>query len=525
MSTVKITTALISVADKTGLSALAALLHKHDIKLFSTGGTAKYLKADNIPVTDVCEYTQYDEMMNGRIKTLHPRIHGGLLGRCGIDDDIMQQHGIEHIQLLIVNLYPFIKTVANPGCTLTDAIENIDIGGPAMIRAAAKNHEKVTVLTSPTDYSSFMEALPHPEGITQALRLRYAAKAFAHTANYDSHITNYLTQICDKAKPAEHQALPATLNLRASKIHELRYGENPHQRAALYQDDTPDAPIATPFTQHQGKAISYNNLNDMETAVGCVQALSSPACVIVKHANPCGASSGNDLEHAYKQAYACDPTSAFGGIIAFNAPLDATCAARIAETQFVEMIIAPEITPQAQAVLKHKPNLRLISMGTPNPSANNRLEIKRLSYGILVQESDSKVVDAQQLRCVSTKQPTSEIMRDLMFAWHVAKYVKSNAVVYAKDLQIIGIGAGQTSRVGSAQLGLEKAAQAQFSTQGSVLASDAFFPFPDGVEAAAKAGILAIIQPGGSIRDEAVIKMADQYNIVMLFTDVRHFKH
>jgi phosphoribosylaminoimidazolecarboxamide formyltransferase/IMP cyclohydrolase len=514
--------ALLSVSDKTGLVDFAHGLDALGIALVSTGGTAGALRQAGVPVTDVSTLTGFPEIMDGRLKTLHPRVHGGLLGRRGTDDAVMAEHEIVPIDLLIVNLYPFEATTARPDCTLADAIENIDIGGPAMLRAAAKNHDHVAVVVDPTDYAEILEALSHG-GTTLTLRRRLAAKAYSHTARYDGVIANWLG-----ARPDGERIDPfaPTLNLAFELKQILRYGENPHQGGALYVEH--DAPAGTVATARvlAGKELSFNNIADADAALECVKAFrKTPACVIVKHSNPCGVALGADLGEAYEHAYACDPVSAFGGIIAFNRTLDAATAEKIIKRQFVEVVIAPDIDAGALAALAAKPNVRVLASGSWDENALSALDFKRIAGGLLVQDTDRDTLLMTDLKVVSKRVPDAAELRDLLFAWHVAMFVKSNAIVYAREGRTIGIGAGQMSRVVSAKIAAWKAAEAGLDVRGCGMASDAFFPFRDGIDAAAEAGIRAVIQPGGSMRDGEVIAAADEHDIAMVFTGVRHFRH
>ena len=513
--------ALLSVSDKTGVVDLARALAALGVDLLSTGGTAKALREAGIAVTDVSDVTGFPEIMDGRVKTLHPKIHGGLLGRDGVDDAVMAQHGIAPIDLLVVNLYPFEATVAQPGCRYDDAIENIDIGGPAMLRAAAKNHARTSVLVDPADYAALL-AMLQAGGTLPAQRRGFAAKAYAHTSAYDGQITQWLSPRA--ADPETPEAWPHTFNLSLGLASSLRYGENPHQRGALYLERNAPLGIVATARFLQGKELSYNNLADADAALECVKAFDAPACVIVKHANPCGVAVAADLMTAYDRAFAVDPTSAFGGIIAFNRELDAATAADILKRQFVEVVIAPSIAADALPHFAKKANVRVLATGAfgENPGC---LEIKRIAGGLLVQDADTDVLTAADLRVVSRLAPSEAQLRDLLFAWKVAMYVKSNAIVYARDLQTVGIGAGQMSRVVSAKIAGIKAAEAGLAVPGSVMASDAFFPFRDGIDAAAAAGIAAVIQPGGSMRDAEVIAAADEAGMAMVFTGRRHFRH
>ncbi len=521
---IEIKRALISVSDKTGIVELAKTLAMRDVEILSTGGTASLLMENGIHVTEVSSYTGFPEMMDGRVKTLHPKIHGGLLGRRGIDEDIMQEHGIQAIDLLVVNLYPFEKTVANPNTSLETAIENIDIGGPAMLRAAAKNYKAVTVLTDSDNYRHVTDELSNNDGaISEATRYDLAIKAFEHTARYDGAIANYFG--CLPAN-GEKEEFPRTYSIQVKKAQEMRYGENPHQRAAFYvEQGSTEASVSTSH-QYQGKQLSYNNMADTDAALECVKTFNNgPACVIVKHANPCGVSESDSLIAAYDHAYSTDPTSAFGGIIAFNQTLDAHTAKAIIERQFVEVIIAPEIDGEAIEVLSAKKNVRVLACGKWSNQMQPGLDFKRVNGGLLVQDRDLGMVTRDDLKVVTQRKPDDREMDDLLFTWKVAKFVKSNAIVYGRDRMTIGVGAGQMSRVYSARIAAIKAADAGLEVKGSVLASDAFFPFRDGLDAAADAGVTAVIQPGGSMRDDEVIAAADEHGIAMVFTGMRHFRH
>ncbi len=515
--------ALLSVSDKHGLLDLARALDALGVELLSTGGTARALREAGLPVREVREITGFPEIMDGRIKTLHPRIHGGLLGRRGTDDAVMAEHGIAPIDLLVVNLYPFERTVARPDCGLDEAIENIDIGGPAMLRAAAKNHAHVAVLVDPADYAPLIEALHGEGGTTLALRQRLAAKAYAHTARYDGLIADWLGAQIEHARG---EPFAPTLHLALRRAYSLRYGENPHQAGALYLEAGAAPGVAATARVLGGKELSYNNLADADAALECVKAFQrTPACVIVKHGNPCGVALGTDNLEAYQAAYACDPTSAFGGIIAFNQALDGATAAAILAQQFVEVVLAPEIDMDAQAAFTKKPNVRVLATGAWPEQAAPARELKRVAGGYLVQDTDRDTLLLTDLKVVSRRVPSSAELRDLLFAWHVAMYVKSNAIVYARDGRTLGIGAGQTSRVISARIAALKAQEAGQDLHGAALASDAFFPFRDGIDAAAAAGLRAVIQPGGSMRDAEVIAAADEHGMTMVFTGVRHFRH
>ncbi|MFP1761004.1 bifunctional phosphoribosylaminoimidazolecarboxamide formyltransferase/IMP cyclohydrolase [Lonsdalea quercina] len=520
--------ALLSVSDKAGIVEFAQALSERGVELLSTGGTARLLADAGLPVTEVSDYTGFPEMMDGRVKTLHPKVHGGILGRRGQDDAVMAQHDIQPIDMVVVNLYPFAQTVAKEHCTLADAIENIDIGGPTMVRSAAKNHNDVAIVVKSGDYSSIIDELDSHEGsLTDETRFDLAIKAFEHTAAYDSMIANYFGTLVpayhgDTSRPAGH--FPRTLNLNFIKKQDMRYGENGHQQAAFYiEEEVKEASVAT-ATQWQGKALSYNNIADTDAALECVKEFAEPACVILKHANPCGVAIGDSILDAYERAYKTDPTSAFGGIIAFNRELDEATAQAIVSRQFVEVIIAPSVSDAALRVTAAKQNVRVLTCGQWQQHIPS-LDFKRVNGGLLVQDRDLGMVDASQLRVVTERQPTEAELRDALFCWKVAKFVKSNAIVYARDNMTIGIGAGQMSRVYSAKIAGIKAEDEGLVVEGSVMASDAFFPFRDGIDAAAAVGITCVIQPGGSIRDDEVIAAANEHGIAMLFTDMRHFRH
>ncbi len=518
----KIERALISVSDKTGIVEFARALAARGVEILSTGGTARMLAEAGIGVVEVSDYTGFPEMMDGRVKTLHPKIHGGILGRRGTDDAVMAEHGIPPIDLVVVNLYPFEQTVADPACDLATAIENIDIGGPTLLRAAAKNHAAVTVVVDAADYDAVLADMEANQGaVSDALRYRLAVKVFEHTARYDGAIANYLGGRNFEGADAR---FPEALSLQFRKAQAMRYGENPHQAAAFYVEHAPaEASVAT-ARQLQGKALSYNNIADTDAALECVKQFDEgPACVIVKHANPCGVALGGNLLEAYDRAYSTDPESAFGGIIAFNGPLDEATARAIIERQFVEVIVAPQVEEAALAALAEKKNVRVLACGTWGEEAAPRLDFKRVNGGLLVQEADLDLI--AESRVVTRRQPTEEEMRDLLFTWRVAKFVKSNAIVYGRDGMTIGVGAGQMSRVNSARIAAIKAEHAGLEVKGSVMASDAFFPFRDGIDQAAEAGIQAVIQPGGSMRDEEVIAAADEHGMAMVFTGMRHFRH
>ena len=515
--------ALISVSDKSGIVDFARALDRHGVEILSTGGTYRLLKENGLPVVEVSEHTGFPEMMDGRVKTLHPKIHGGILGRRGTDDQVMDDHGIAPIDLVVVNLYPFEETVARPDCDLPLAIENIDIGGPTMVRAAAKNHQDVAIVVDSADYVRVLTELDeHEGGLTHPTRFDLAVKAFEHTAAYDSAIANYLG---GRTQDNDNADFPRTLNLNFHKAQDMRYGENPHQRAAFYvEKNSREASVST-AVQLQGKALSFNNVNDTDAALECVKPFADPACVIVKHANPCGVAIGADITQAYDLAFATDPTSAFGGIIAFNRELDAGTAKQIVDRQFVEVIIAPSISEDAQQVLAAKKNVRVMACGSLDGERKPALDYKRVTGGLLVQDRDLGMVDMSSINVVTQRQPSEEELNDLLFAWEVAKFVKSNAIVYARQGRTIGIGAGQMSRVYSARIAGIKAADEGLEVAGSVMASDAFFPFRDGIDAAAEAGIRAVIQPGGSMRDQEVIDAANEHGIAMVFTGMRHFRH
>ena len=521
--------ALLSVSDKSGIVDFAKGLITHGFRLLSTGGTYKLLKQHDLAVTEVAEYTGFAEMMDGRVKTLHPKIHGGILGRRGTDDAIMQEHGIDRIDMVVVNLYPFAQTVANPNVTKKDAIENIDIGGPTMVRAAAKNHDHVSIVTSPNDYAAILGELTANGHISDTTRFDLAVKAFEHTAHYDGMIANFLGNRLQSFESADQ--FPRTFNVQMDKAQDLRYGENPHQQAAFYVEKAQvngqkEASIAT-AKQLQGKELSYNNIADTDAALECVKSFDMPACVIVKHANPCGVAVDADLTHAYQKAFATDPESAFGGIIAFNRELDIKTAKAIVDQQFVEVIIAPSVADGVLDVTSAKKNVRVLVCGElPNPSERQaQFDFKRVTGGLLVQAQDLGLITLDDLKVVTKVPPTQQQFDDLLFTWQVAKYVKSNAIVYAKDGRTIGVGAGQMSRVNSARIAAIKAEHAGLSPVGAVMASDAFFPFRDGIDNAAAVGIKAIIQPGGSMRDDETIAAADEHGIAMVFTGMRHFRH
>ena len=514
--------ALLSVSDKTGLLELAKSLASHGVELLSTGGTAKALRDAGLAVKDVSEVTGFPEMMDGRVKTLHPLVHGGLLGRAGIDDAVMAQHGIGAIDLLVLNLYPFAQVSANPASSFADVIENIDIGGPAMLRSAAKNFARVAVATDPAQYAGIVEELKANAGALSAkTRFDLAVAAFNNVAFYDACISNFLSAKQDDGSQAQFSA---QANGNFVKVMDLRYGENPHQQAAFYRDLYPAPGSLATFTQLQGKELSYNNIADSDAAWECVRQFDAPACVIVKHANPCGVAVGVACGDAYELAYATDPTSAFGGILAFNTKLDAATCKAILDRQFVEVLIAPDYEDAALDYARKKANVRVLRIPMAKPSPGF-IDTKRVGSGMLMQTADDRVVTRDELKVVTRLAPSEAQFGDLLFAWKVAKFVKSNAIVYAKDNRTIGVGAGQMSRVYSARIAGIKAQDAGLQVEGSVMASDAFFPFRDGIDAAAEAGIKAVIQPGGSMRDNEVIAAADEHGIAMVFTGVRHFRH
>jgi phosphoribosylaminoimidazolecarboxamide formyltransferase/IMP cyclohydrolase len=519
---VTIRRALLSVSDKTGLIDFARALSARKVELLSTGGTARALRDAGLPVIDVSTYTGFPEIMDGRVKTLHPRVHGGLLGRRGVDDAVMAKHDIPRIDLLVVNLYPFAATVAKPDCTYAEAIENIDIGGPAMVRAASKNHESVTVIVDPADYQDVLADLEANAGATSIdTRSTLAAKAFAHTAKYDTMVSNYLMGREENVA----EPFPATLPLVYEKIQDLRYGENPHQRAAFYREPGVTGSCVASAKMLQGKELSFNNIADTDTAVECVRVFKEPACVIVKHANPCGVATSVSLTDAYDRAYRTDPTSAFGGIIAFNRELDEPTAVAITGRQFVEVIAAPSVSAEAAAVLATKANVRVLVVGALANQTNSEFEFRSVVGGLLVQSRDTALADPDTFKIVTQKKPTPTQYADLWFAWRVCKFVKSNAIVFARDGMTIGVGAGQMSRVYSTHVAALKAKDEGLVVEGSSMASDAFFPFRDGIDAAAAYGIKAIVQPGGSKRDDEVIAAADEHGMTMVFTGMRHFRH
>lgn len=517
--------ALISVSDKTGVLEFARELSALGVKLLSTGGTAKLLAENGLAVTEVADYTGFPEMLDGRVKTLHPKVHGGILARRDFPEHVaaLEQHGIPTIDMVVVNLYPFQQTVAKAECSLEDAIENIDIGGPTMLRSSAKNHKDVTVIVDPSDYAVVLaEMKANNNVVSYDTKFTLAKKVFAHTAQYDGAITNYLTSLGEDKAHTTRSAYPQTLNLHFDKVQEMRYGENPHQSAAFYRDlKTVDGALAN-YKQLQGKELSYNNIADSDAAWECVKSFKESACVIVKHANPCGVAVAPTPFDAYSKALQTDPTSAFGGIIAFNRELDGK-AAEIVAKQFVEVLIAPSFTAEAKAIFAAKQNVRLLEIALGNEV--NQYDVKRVGGGLLVQAPDAKNVLQEELRVVSKLQPTPQQMADMMFAWRVAKYVKSNAIVFCGNGMTLGVGAGQMSRIDSARIASIKAQNAGLSLVGSAVASDAFFPFRDGLDVVVDAGATCVIHPGGSMRDQEVIDAADERGVVMVYTGTRHFRH
>ncbi len=513
--------ALISVSDKTGIVEFAQALQQQGVEILSTGGTYRLLCENKVPAIEVSDYTGFPEMMDGRVKTLHPKIHGGILARRDIDADVMNEHGINGIDMVIVNLYPFAETVAKANCSLEDAVENIDIGGPTMVRAAAKNHAFVNIVVNASDYATVLNEMQENDGCTtHSTRFDLAIKAYEHTAAYDGMIANYFGRLV----PGGNDNFPRTFNTQFVKSQDMRYGENPHQNSAFYVDaNAQDASVST-ATQLQGKELSFNNIADTDAALETVKLFDEPACVIVKHANPCGVATDSNLLDAYEKAFATDPESSFGGIIAFNRTLDTTTAQAIVDKQFVEVIIAPSVADGVSDIIATKKNVRLLTCGEwQNTPAS--LDFKRVNGGLLVQDRDLGLITANDLTVVTKRQPTETEIRDMLFTWKVAKMVKSNAIVYAKDGRTIGVGAGQMSRVNSARIAAIKAEHAGLSVEGSVMASDAFFPFRDGMDNAANVGVSCVIQPGGSIRDDEVIAAADEYGMTMVFTGMRHFRH
>jgi phosphoribosylaminoimidazolecarboxamide formyltransferase/IMP cyclohydrolase len=522
-------TALISVSDKTGILEFAQALHALDVRLLSTGGTAKLLADAGLPVTEVAELTGFPEMLDGRVKTLHPKVHGGLLARRDVPAHMaaLAQHGIDTIDLLVVNLYPFEATVAKPGCTLEDAIENIDIGGPAMVRSAAKNWKDVGVLTDASQYAQALAELKAEGQLSRKTKFAFSVAAFNRISQYDGAISDYLSGLQDDGTQA---LFPAQSNGRFIKLQDLRYGENPHQQAAFYRDLYPAPGSLVSAKQLQGKELSYNNIADADAAWECVKSFDTPACVIVKHANPCGVAIGKDAHEAYAKAFKTDPTSAFGGIIAFNRPLD-HAAAEAVSRQFVEVLMAPGYSPEALEVFKSKVNVRILEIALPPggktawEQGRNLVDVKRIGSGLLMQTADNRELSIDELKVVTKKQPTPQQLQDLLFAWKVAKYVKSNAIVFCADGMTMGVGAGQMSRLDSARIASIKAQHAGLSLTGTAVASDAFFPFRDGLDVVVDAGASCVIQPGGSMRDQEVIDAADERGVAMVFSGVRHFRH
>ncbi|SUZ60674.1 uncharacterized protein METZ01_LOCUS13528 [marine metagenome] len=514
MTQVKVARALISVSDKRNIAELVNQLHQSGVDILSTGGTYKAIEDAGFPVTEVAQYTGFPEIMDGRVKTLHPKVHGGILGRRSIDIELMKDHGISPIDLVVVNLYPFETTIQRDDCDRAMAIENIDIGGPAMLRSAAKNHGDVLVVVDPDDYVEVAERIAKGT-IDLLFREKMAAKAFRHTAGYDAAIAGYLSA---------NERFPEVLNLKFELRDAMRYGENPHQRAAFYTEKNPSPGTVAALEQHQGKALSYNNVADTDAAIQCVDVFDEPACVIVKHANPCGVAVADSIDEAYERAFATDPTSAFGGIIAFNRSLDSGTMAAVVANQFAEVVVAPSIGPGVLDEAQNRPNLRVLTTGQQE-TVGRGIEFKRVGGGILVQEPDERCFDETGLRIVTTRAPTEVEQRDLEFAWRVAWFVKSNAIVFASGRRTVGVGAGQMSRVISARIAAMKAADEGLTVGESVMASDAFFPFRDGIDAAADVGISAVIQPGGSVRDDEVIEAANEHGMAMVFTGVRHFRH
>ena len=519
----KVSRALISVSDKTGIVEFAQALRAQGVELLSTGGTFRLLSDNDIAVTEVADYTGFPEMMDGRVKTLHPKIHGGILGRRGQDDGVMEEHGIKPIDMVVVNLYPFAATVADPNCSLPNAIENIDIGGPTMVRSAAKNHKDVAIVVNAIDYQTVVDEMQANDGqLDYQTRYLLMVKAFEHTAGYDGMIANHFgARNIQNVK----RDFSDTFNVQYFKTQEMRYGENPHQKAAFYTEANPaEASVAT-AVQLQGKELSFNNIADTDAALECVKQFDQPACVIVKHANPCGVAVAVDINTAYDLAFATDPESSFGGIIAFNRELDAITAANICEKQFVEVIIAPSVSADAIAVVAAKKNVRLLQCGSWGTERPQDFDYKRVNGGLLIQDRDNGMITQADLKVVTARVPTELEMGDMLFAWKVAKMVKSNAIIYAKDNQTVGVGAGQMSRINSARIAGIKAEHAGLQVVGAVMASDAFFPFRDGIDNAGAAGISCIIQPGGSMRDDEVVAAANEHGMAMVFTGMRHFRH
>jgi phosphoribosylaminoimidazolecarboxamide formyltransferase/IMP cyclohydrolase len=525
-----IRTALLSVSDKNDIVEFAQSLHQLGVKLISTGGTAKLLAEKGIPVTEVSTLTGFPEMLDGRVKTLHPKVHGGLLARRDSKEHMaaIKEHGIEAIDLLVINLYPFTEAITKSDCSFEDAIENIDIGGPAMLRAAAKNHQDVTVLVSPSDYSAVLDEMRNNQNtVSYANNLAYAKKVFAHTAQYDGAIANYLSSLNERHDHSKRNPYPQTLHLAFERVQEMRYGENPHQSAAFYRDIKAPAGSLAHYSQLQGKELSFNNIADADAAWECVKSMTDQqaACVIIKHANPCGVAIANTVLEAYQKALQTDPTSAFGGIIALNRECDEACAQAVAK-QFVEVLIAPHFSEAAKTIFASKQNVRLLQIPLPKGASSlNQYDLKRVGGGLLVQSSDSKNVLPNELKVVTKRQPTPTELTDLIFAWRVAKFVKSNAIVYCANGMTLGVGAGQMSRIDSARIASIKAEHAGLSLKGSAVASDAFFPFRDGLDIVVAAGASSVIQPGGSMRDDEVIEAANEHGITMLFTNTRHFRH
>ena len=520
----KVTRALISVSDKTGIVEFAQALSAQGVEILSTGGTHRLLNENGVAVREVSDYTGFPEMMDGRVKTLHPKVHGGILGRRGTDDEVMAEHGILGIDMVVVNLYPFAATVADPNCDLPTAIENIDIGGPTMVRSAAKNHKDVAIVVNASDYSAVIDEMQNQDGqLGYETRYNLMVKAFEHTAGYDGMIANHFGA---RNTDNETRNFPNTFNMQFLKSQEMRYGENPHQNAAFYVEENPSGASIATAKQLQGKELSYNNIADTDAALECVKQFDQPTCVIVKHANPCGVAVATDIKTAYDLAFATDPESAFGGIIAFNRELDAATAEAICERQFVEVIIAPTISDAAKEAVSAKKNVRLLECGEWEASTQAEgFDYKRVNGGLLIQDRDNGMVSKDDLKVVTERKPTDDELDDMLFAWKVAKMVKSNAIIYTKNNQTIGVGAGQMSRVNSARIAAIKAEHAGLEVKGAVMASDAFFPFRDGIDNAAKVGISCVIQPGGSIRDDEVIAAADEHGMTMVFTSMRHFRH
>ena len=529
--------ALLSVSDKTGVVELAQALHALGVRLISTGGTARLLADAGLPVTEVAEVTGFPEMLDGRVKTLHPKVHGGLLARRDLPEHMaaLHRHAISTIDILVVNLYPFEQTVARKDCTLEDAIENIDIGGPAMVRSGAKNWKDVAVLTDASQYKLVVDELKASGEVSRATKFKLAVAAFNRISDYDGAISDYLSSLEDGAAAGEGQApgrslFPGQSNGRFVKLQDLRYGENPHQQAAFYRDLHPAPGSLVTAQQLQGKELSYNNIADADAAWECVKSFDTPACVIVKHANPCGVALGKDPLEAYGKAFQTDPTSAFGGIIAFNRPVDGAAAQAVAK-QFVEVLMAPAFSQEALQVFAGKPNVRLLAIELPPGgqtawgNGRNLMDVKRVGSGLLMQTADNRELALADLKVVTKKQPTGQQLQDLLFAWKVGKYVKSNAIVFCKDGMTIGVGAGQMSRVDSARIASIKAQNAKLDMQGTAVASDAFFPFRDGLDVVVDAGATCVIQPGGSMRDQEVIDAANERGVAMVFTGVRHFRH